>query len=405
MSEKENEKNPAATPKTTFTSRLNKGREKFLAHAIEHGLDIGTRTSEDFIRHFSPAAIMTGLEDRPVLRAKILVATTGIKNKIASKKSAGSSGEDLQIALDEGETDAKTVIEHFDPDDRVRFLEHKALWTYVTEGEFWKVERKDEEAFARSKRHIAFMLNRALVDKLLTHTDIVEGITVQTLATLLPRTELETLISAVLKAGREGSAYTDTHFFDEIPTTTIVQHVPLPLLWNKIVVPLVAQAHDFDDAPDDADNEEPDEEEVDKESDDDKETVAADADDGGDEEKNEEAAESKDDTEMKDSGVEAKDGKPEGNEKDEKAEADSEEDKQKSMSSGSYSRQRQSFTWVKKAEDKSSDDNKPAVVGKMAAAEKPSTGASPAAANANSTKTSTVEMIKPNVVVYPPTSK
>jgi hypothetical protein len=44
--------------------------------------------------------IMMGLAERPDLRANILVPTTGVRAKIASKKSAEAAGADLQIALD-----------------------------------------------------------------------------------------------------------------------------------------------------------------------------------------------------------------------------------------------------------------------------------------------------------------
>jgi hypothetical protein len=70
----------------TFASKLDKGRERFLAHAIEHALETGRRTPEDFIRHFPPKAIMEGLAQEPKLRGAILVLTTGLKPKISEKK-------------------------------------------------------------------------------------------------------------------------------------------------------------------------------------------------------------------------------------------------------------------------------------------------------------------------------
>src|SRR5258706_14739404 len=117
-----------------FESKLSEGRQRFLAHAIEHGLSHGRRTPEDFIRHFPPAAIMHGLRDQPQLRSNILVIATGVRAKIALTKPAESCGIDLQIAREEGEADAETVVQLFDPDDRVRYLDGIALWGFVTEG-------------------------------------------------------------------------------------------------------------------------------------------------------------------------------------------------------------------------------------------------------------------------------
>ena len=34
------------------SSNLSKGRERFLAHVIEHGFEVGRRSPEDFVRHF-----------------------------------------------------------------------------------------------------------------------------------------------------------------------------------------------------------------------------------------------------------------------------------------------------------------------------------------------------------------
>src|SRR5688500_18332459 len=116
MSEKE-KADPGGT--SSYTSKLTEGRQRFLAYVIEHGLEIGRRTHVDFSRHFPRSAIMDGLKNQPRLRAAILVLTTGVKQKSALKKSAQSAAEDVQIALEEGETDAESIVMLFNPDDRV----------------------------------------------------------------------------------------------------------------------------------------------------------------------------------------------------------------------------------------------------------------------------------------------
>ncbi|MBN1652610.1 MAG: hypothetical protein JXA30_02420 [Deltaproteobacteria bacterium] len=240
----ETEQNQTTTNKE-FVSTLHRGRERFLAHVIEKGFEIGSRTASDFIRHFSPATIMLGLEKRPALRAKILVATTGVREKIAAKKSAKSCGEDLQIALDERETDADTIVANLDPDDRIRYLDAAELWSYITEPRFWEVSGNDEASFERSKFFVAFLLDRALTDELVTHGDIIDGLTVKTLAEMLPRNELETVIASSLRYGRSAKPFTDADFFREIPSLTLVEHIPLSLIWNQVIAPLVADAHGF----------------------------------------------------------------------------------------------------------------------------------------------------------------
>ena len=232
-----------------FTSKLGHGRQRFLAHVVEHALQCGRRTPEEFIRHFPPAAIMAGLRDRPSLRATILATTTGIKFRIAVKKSAESAGEDLQIALDEGETNPATVVSLVDPDDRVRHLSDKALWQFVIEDEFWNASSKDAEASKRATEHVAFILDRALQHELITHRDIIEGISVQRIAKLLPRAELEKIITAALTVGENKKPFTEASLVDAVGSETLLAHVPLKDIWSSMIVPKIAEAHGFVEAP------------------------------------------------------------------------------------------------------------------------------------------------------------
>ena len=237
------------TPKQAFSSRLERGRERFLAHAIEHALETGRRTPLDFIRHFPPDVIMEGLAAQPRLRSAILVLTTGLKSKIAEKKSWQSSAEDLQIALDEGETDAESVVAVFDPDDRVRYLDHKRIWQFLIEGEFWNVGATDKAAHDLAKDNVAFLLERALHDRLLTHSDAVEGITVAEIAKRLPKAELGKIIEGALTKAKSNAPFTEVDLLREMPPFVLVEYVPLPHIWASVVEPKIAQAHDYVAAP------------------------------------------------------------------------------------------------------------------------------------------------------------
>src|SRR5262245_5492904 len=107
-----------------FTSKLGEAKGRFLASIVEHALEIGLRSHADFVLAFPPRAIMLALKEQPKLRAILLVPTVGVHEKVALRKSAESAGEDLEIALAERVTDAKAIVRLFDPDDRVRFLDH-----------------------------------------------------------------------------------------------------------------------------------------------------------------------------------------------------------------------------------------------------------------------------------------
>lgn len=233
------------TKEATRSSQLSKGRERFLAHVIDHGFEVGRRSPEDFVRHFPPTLIMEGLKDNAKLRAEILVQATGVKEKVAIKKSWESCADDLQIALDENETTASAVMKIFQLDDRVRYLDHKALWAYVTEGEFWKISPSRQKEYAAAKTHMAFMLQRALEDKLVSHQDIVEGITVEELASRLPKSELGKIIKGALECGKRNAPFTETDLLGSMPPDVLVNYMPLFQVWDAIIDPKIAIEHGY----------------------------------------------------------------------------------------------------------------------------------------------------------------
>ncbi len=232
-----------ATPH--FESKLTDGRQRFLAHAIEHALAISRRSAADFIRHFPPEVIMEGMAEHAELRASMLSQTTGLKVKIAIKKSWQSAAEDLRIALSENETDAQTVVSVFDPDDRVRYLPRAKIWAFLTEGEFYNVTASKTNEHRIAKQHIAFLLDRALNDGLLTHRDIIDGVTVAELSARLPKAELGKIIEGALLAGRHRKPFTDMELWSALTAPALVEYVPLTHVWSSVIVPKIAAAHGF----------------------------------------------------------------------------------------------------------------------------------------------------------------
>jgi hypothetical protein len=238
-----------ASTVTQFQSKLSDGRQRFLAYAIEHALLSGRRNARDFIRHFPPELIMEGMAEHPELRAGILAQTTGLKVKIAMKKTWQSAAEDLRIALAEGETDAETVVSVFHPDDRIRYLDPRRLWSFLVEGEFWSASPTKPEEYRIAKQHIAFLLDRAIVDGLVSHRAIIEGITVAELATRLPKTELGKIIEGALTAGQRKAPFTEVDLWAAMTAPVLVEYVPLPHVWNQVVGPKIAETHGYSATP------------------------------------------------------------------------------------------------------------------------------------------------------------
>ena len=227
-----------------FESALKEGRDRFLAHVIEHALSVGRRSPEDFIRNFPPQRIMEGLADKPELRAQILVEATGLKERIAVRKPWDSAAQDLQIALTEGETSAAAILWGFHPDDRVRYLHRTELWAFIVEGDFWNADPSSPQ-FATAKAHITFLLERALVDQLIAHRDIVEGITLRELSTRLPKVELATIIERALDAGHRNVPFTEAELLGAFPPSVLADYVPLPRIWKGVVLSRIAERHGF----------------------------------------------------------------------------------------------------------------------------------------------------------------
>jgi hypothetical protein len=219
------------------------GRNRFLSHVVEHALQAGLRSPADFIRQFPPAALMEALSKQPGLRADILVPATGLKRRVAMKKSWQSAAEDLELALSENETDGKTIVEAFSPDERVRYLDRSELWRFVVESAFWNASPLDRAAHTMAKEQLCFILERALTDALITPADVVQGVTVAELAARLPREEFGRVIEAVLERGRAKQPFTEQELLAAVPSASLVDCVPLPHLWQSVIDPKIAIAH------------------------------------------------------------------------------------------------------------------------------------------------------------------
>lgn len=239
-----------------FESKLSEPRDRFLARVIEHGFTVGVRTAADFLRHFSPASIMRALAGEPDRRARILQETIGLRPRIALKKSPESSGEDLQIALEEGETDAASIVRLFHPDDRVRFLDPRLLWAYVIEPSHFGGETRQPEVLKSIRAHTAFIIEEAMQEAIIRPRDVVSGIGVSALVDRLPREEVAGLLERALEDGREELPFRDATLFEMVSLPTICSHVPLATLWNwvigaKIAAPLGLVSDEPGEATDD----------------------------------------------------------------------------------------------------------------------------------------------------------
>jgi hypothetical protein len=227
------------------TSNLSDGKQRFLSQVVEHALASGLRSARDFVRHFPAKTIMLALESQPRLRADIVVPTIGVHEKVALKKSAESTGEDLQIALDERIVDEEAIVRLFQPDDRVRYLDKKQLWAFVVEGDFWKGAEGQASDRSVAKRNVAYVVDCARANGLITDHDVVEGLGLDRILGALPKSELVKLVRSSIASGRHGQQFDDEALLAAMPLTALLEHVPLAQMWEFVVLSRIAVPHGF----------------------------------------------------------------------------------------------------------------------------------------------------------------
>jgi hypothetical protein len=229
--------------KEAFVSKLQKGPARFLAETLDHALANGRRNAADFIRHFPPGAIMTALDPAPNLRATFLITLVGLKERTALRTSSQDAGRMLENALAEGDTDADSVITLFNPDDRIQYLDASRVWTFLLEGDFWKAPRsKDGGVYKIAQAHIAYMLDRAIAHKLLTHENVIEGVSIEMIAEKLPRNDMARIFKGAVTAGRSNKPFSDADLYNAMTSSTLVDYVPLPHVMQTVIAPMAQSA-------------------------------------------------------------------------------------------------------------------------------------------------------------------
>jgi len=227
-----------------FKSSLKSPSERFLSQTVVHALERGFRTPDDFLRHFRPADLMQGLEGAPDLRAKILIEGAGVHEKIARKKSTTSAAEDLKLALDEGVTNSAQLLTLLPPDDRVRYLDHKKLWAFTTEDEFWSPLNAEADV-DRALSRVVYLLENAIRENLLTLQVLTDGITFDSISTRLPLKELQKLVRHALKLGREKKPLSEQELLEAVPLKTLIGFIPLEHVYTHVLVDKVAKPSGF----------------------------------------------------------------------------------------------------------------------------------------------------------------
>ncbi len=220
----------------SFSSALDVPAARFLSICLQQAFADGWATPDDFVAAFPARDLMVALEAAPELRATLLIQAAGVHERIAPKKSTEAATEDLQIALTEGICDANKLLSLFSVDDRVRYLERSRLWQFLVSEAFWT------DASGRTKKRLAFTIETAFAEGLVSRTECLDGMTAERMAADLPKAFLERVVVEALASGRSGRAFDADALFALVPTEEWVEHLSLPLLWDRIVLRYVVPA-------------------------------------------------------------------------------------------------------------------------------------------------------------------
>jgi hypothetical protein len=230
-------------------SELAEARQRFLSRVVDHALEDGWRTADDFLRHFPPSAIVASLAGVDELRVALLVATTGTHERIALKKSVASAAEDLELALAERAASPATLLSLYPPDDRVRYLDAKKLWQFVVEDEFFRVSASDETRHGRASSRLLFIVECALSEGLITLKDVADGVGFEDIAAALPVKDLREVVKHALTIARAGAPLTEERFLAIVPLASLIDHLKLEHVWQRVVVDRVAVPAGFVEPP------------------------------------------------------------------------------------------------------------------------------------------------------------
>lgn len=204
---------------------------------MEYCFREGWRTPDDFVKYFPARTIMLALERAPELRVAILATATGMFEEILRRKSPALAAEDLALALDEGTTSSQQLLAVFSPDDRVRYLDARRIWDFLSEDQFWRFDGEATEAQRQgAAERMSFTLMQAVQERLLTLRDILEGVTYEAVADSLSPHELRTVVRHALVRGRDGIGLNEKVLLEVLPLDKLMRSMPLEHIWNEVVI-------------------------------------------------------------------------------------------------------------------------------------------------------------------------
>ncbi len=239
--------------KVTATSLrgIKDPRERFIARLFDRTLKQGWREADDLFELFPPASFMVALEGNRHLRVKILTDAVGIPKKIATRRSVVAACEDVQLAVEEGITNAEALLEILPLSIVVGTLDINRLWIFSVEGDWVARASRSSSARKVAVERIQLIIESAVAEGLVSMQDIARGISFEQMAQQVSIEQLQDVFVHAMNAACEDGQLDSAALLGMVDVDTLLADIPLEHTWTNVVMDLVASAGEFPQSPDD----------------------------------------------------------------------------------------------------------------------------------------------------------
>src|SRR5262249_36840243 len=149
------------TAPRSFTSELPDPKKRVLSDALSAAFAHGIRTYEEFLHAFPIEDIMRALANAPGIRARLFAAVTCTGEMMALEMDAATACRELRAALDARLIHAQDIVDAFEADDRVRFLDSERLWSFLAHSSVWAASAAgDVDSTVRARRFVRGVLEQ-----------------------------------------------------------------------------------------------------------------------------------------------------------------------------------------------------------------------------------------------------
>lgn len=225
-------------------SELDSPRDRFLTRVVARALSGGWRISEDFLEHFPPRVLIRALQSETETRVTLLVETVGIHPKIAEMLSPEGAAEDLRLAIETGIADARKVISLVPLAKWIQRLNPAALWTFAVDGGWLEEGEKDARHRQRALDRVAFIVQGAIADELITFRDVTHALGDGKIARLLSPDQLRVAFAHALEcAHQDRIPEEETLLGAASDVTDLLARAPLRDVWEHLIVEKIAKPH------------------------------------------------------------------------------------------------------------------------------------------------------------------